>query len=252
MGLVMTDLDTIAIARDRGLGLEAHRVLRCLEQSLSFEAFEPVDAGAMARMLEMRPQAISRALRILTERGVIARGAPLGRAGTFRFTGNVAALTSTNVDAVLRLAQESDLERLVRAGSFSPGYGREDLRKDIAAGRCWVLVADGAIVGQLAIRKDPSVDMAYLVARLLVDRRFRRLGLGRRLLAAMERSLEGNRIHAYCPVSDPEFLKFLIEADFVLSGYVKGRDERETRLFFGKLASAEHLAPIPMRTAIAV
>jgi len=242
----MTTLDSIAIARDRGLGLEAHRVLRCLEQSLSFDAFEPVDAGAMARTLEMRPQAISRALRILTERGVIARGAPIGRAGTFRFTGNVAALTANNVDATLRLAQEADLERLVRAGSFSSGYGREDLRKGIAAGRCWVLVAEGSIVGQLAIRKDPSVDMAYLVARLLVDRRYRRLGLGQRLLAAMERSLDGNRIHAYCPVSDPEFLKFLIDADFVLSGYVKGREERETRLFFGKVASAAQAAPIAL------
>ncbi|MEI9983298.1 MAG: hypothetical protein WDN69_08900 [Aliidongia sp.] len=82
----MTNLDTLTIARDRGLGLEAHRVLRCLEQNLSFEHYEPVDSGAMARMLEMRPQAISRALRVLTERGIIARGAPIGRAGTFRFT----------------------------------------------------------------------------------------------------------------------------------------------------------------------
>jgi GNAT superfamily N-acetyltransferase len=247
----MTNLDTLTIARDRGLGLEAHRVLRCLEQNLSFEQYEPVDSGAMARMLEMRPQAISRALRVLTERGIIARGAPIGRAGTFRFTGNVAALPVTDVDAVLRSAQEVDLERLARAGSFSTGYGREDLRKDIAAGRCWVLVAEGAIVGQLAIRKDPSVDMAYLLARLLVDRRYRRLGLGQRLLAAMERSLEGNRIHAYCPVSDPEFLKFLIDADFVLSGYVKGRDERETRLFFGKVASTAVAAAMSPPKALA-
>ena len=80
--------------------------------------------------------------------------------------------------------------------------------------------------------------MSYLLARLLVDRRYRRLGLGRRLLAAMEASLDGNRIHAFCPVSDPDFTKFLIDAGFAPSGYVKGTDERETRLFFDKLAVA--------------
>jgi GNAT superfamily N-acetyltransferase len=246
----MTSLDTLTIARDRGLGLEAHRVLRCLERSLSFDRYEPVDAGAMARMLQMRPQAISRALRVLIERGIIARGAPIGRAGTFRFEGSVAALPVSGVDAALRTAQEADLERLTRVGGFTAAYGRDELRRDIAAGRCWVLVAEGVIIGHLAIRKDPSIEMSYLLARLLVERRYRRLGLARRLLAAMERSLDGNRIHAYCAVSDPEFLKFLIDAGFTLSGYVKGRDERETRLFFGKTAAAAAEIGLP-RAALA-
>jgi len=234
----MTGLDTISIARDRGLGLEAHRVLRCLERDLGFDRYEPVDAAALAKMLEMRPQAVSRALRVLIEHGIIARGTPLGRARTFRFEDSVAAVPITGAEAVLRSAQDSDLENLARAGGFAAGYGREALRRDIAAGRCWVLVAQGALIGQLAIRKDPMIDMSYLLARLLVDRRYRRLGLGRRLLAAMEASLEGNQIHAFCTVSDPDFTKFLIDAGFALSGYVKGPDEHETRLFFDKIAVA--------------
>ena len=238
----MTSLDTLSIARDRGLGLEAHRVLRCLERSLSFDRYEPVDAGAMARMLDMRPQAISRALRVLTERGIILRGAPVGRAGTFRFDSRVAVLAASTVEASLRSALETDLDRLARAGAFTPSYRRDDLAKDIAAGRCWVLVAEGALIGQLAIRKDPSIEMSYLLARFVIDRRYRRQGLGRRLLATMERSLDGNRIHAYCALSDLDFLSFLANAGFELSGYVKGRDERDTRLFFGKIAGAQPAA----------
>ena len=241
----MTRLDTLSIARDRGLGLEAHRVLRYLERSLCFDRYEPVDAGAMARLLDMRPQAISRALRVLTERGVILRGAPVGRAGTFRFDSRVAVLATSTVEASLRSAIESDLDRLARAGAFTPSYWRDDLAKDIAAGRCWVLVAEGALIGQLAIRKDPSIEMSYLLARFVIDRRYRRQGLGRRLLAAMERSLDGNRIHAYCALPDLEFLSFLISAGFVLSGYVKGRDEGDTRLFFGKVAAARPAAAAP-------
>ena len=247
----MTSLDTVSIARDRGLGLEAHRVLRCLERSLSFDRYEPVDAGAMARMLDMRPQAFSRALRVLTERGIILRGAPVGRAGTFRFDSRVAVLTTSTLETDLRLARESDLDRLVRAGAFTPSYRRDELAKDIAAGRCWVLVAEDALIGQLAIRKDPSIEMSYLLARFLIDRRHRRQGLGRQLLAAMERSLDGNRIHAYCALSDLDFLSFLVNAGFVLSGYVKGRDESDTRLFFGKIAAARPNAAAASQVALA-
>ena len=234
----MTSLNPLSIARDRGLALEAHRVLRCLEQDLSFDRYEPIDAGAIARMLGIRPQAVSRALRILTEHGIIARGTSFGRAGTFRFCPSVAALPTNTVDAVLRSALEADIEWLARAGGFTPSYGREELRKDIAAGRCWVLVADGVIVGQLAIGKDPTSEMSYLVTRLAVDRRFRRLGFGRRLLAAMERSFDGNLIQVYCAVSDPDYIKFLLSAGFTLSGYVRGRHDTEARLFFGKIAAA--------------
>ena len=247
----MTSLDTLSIARDRGLGLEAHRVLRCLERALCFERYEPVDASAMARLLDMRPQAISRALRVLTERGIILRGAPAGRAGTFRFDSRVAVPATSTVEASLRLALEPDLDRLARAGAFTPPYWRDDLARDIAAGRCWVLVAEGALIGQLAIRKDPSIEMSYLLARFLIDRRYRRQGLGRRLLAAMERSLDGNRIHAYCALSDLDFLSFLVNAGFVLSGYVKGRDESDTRLFFGKIAGAQANAAAAPQVALA-
>jgi GNAT superfamily N-acetyltransferase len=146
---------------------------------------------------------------------------------------------------------ESDLDRLVRAGAFTSSYRRDELAKDIAAGRCWVLVAEDALIGQLAIRKDPSIEMSYLLARFLIDRRHRRQGLGRQLLAAMERSLDGNRVHAYCALSDLDFLSFLVNAGFVLSGYVKGRDESDTRLFFGKIAAAQPNAAAASQVALA-
>lgn len=234
----MTGLDTLAIARDRGIGLEAHRVLRCLERHLAFDRYEPIDASAIARALEIRPQAVSRALRVLIEHGIIARGTSFGRASTFRFCRSVAAAPASFVDTVLRPAQESDLDWLARAGGFTQSYGREELRKDIAAGRCWVLLADRVIVGQLAIGKDPTSEMSYLVTRLAVDRHFRGRGFAKRLLSAMERSFEGNLIEAYCAVSEPEMLKFLISAGFALSGYVRGRRDSEARLFFEKTAGA--------------
>jgi GNAT superfamily N-acetyltransferase len=244
----MTGLDPMSIARERGLGLEAHRVLRCLEQDLSFDRYEPIDAGAIARALGIRPQAVSRALRILTEHGIIARGNSFGRAGTFRFCPSIAALPMNTVDAVLRSARDADIEWLARAGGFTASYGREELRKDIAAGRCWVLVADGVIIGQLAIGKDPTSEMSYHVTRLAIDRRFRRLGFGRRLLAAMERSFDGNLIQVHCAVSDPEYIRFLLNAGFALSGYVRGRQDGEARLFFGKIAAAV-ASPIVSRLA---
>ena len=94
------------------------------------------------------------------------------------------------------------------------------------------------VVGQLAIRKDSSIEMSYLLARALVDWSYRGRGIGRRLIAAMERSLEGNRIHAYCALSDAEFVRFLANTGFSLSGYLKGMRESDTRLFFGKVAQA--------------
>jgi GNAT superfamily N-acetyltransferase len=232
----MTRLNLLSIAADRELRLEAHRVLRCLEDRLSFDAYTPVDTRNIAEILEMRPQAVSRALRTLAERQIISRGASRGRSSTFRFTPTIAKTAPPGLEIELRSALDTDIDALARGGGFSAAYGREDLRRDIAGGRCWVLTLDGAIIGQLAIRKDPSIELSYLLARIGVDRRYRRLGLGSRLVAAMERSLDGNRVHAYCGITDSEFLNFLVHADFALSGYVKGGPESDTRLFFGKVA----------------
>ncbi|MEI9982210.1 MAG: GNAT family N-acetyltransferase [Aliidongia sp.] len=244
---VVTRLDLLSIAADRELRLEAHRVLRCLEDRLSFDSYTAIDTRAIAEILEMRPQAVSRALRILSERHIIARGVSKGRSSTFRFATDVVKPGNPAANAELRSAVETDLDGLARGGSFTASYGRDDLRRDIAGGRCWVLQDEGAIIGQLSIRKDPSIEMSYLLARLMVDRRYRRCGLGSRLVAAMEQSLEGNRIHAYCAISDSECLKFLVYAGFALSGYVKGRHEADTRLFFGKIAqAAPSLADTPL------
>ena len=234
----MRSLNPAIIAADRGLPLEAHRVVRCLEAMLSFDRYLIVEVGAIAELLDMRSQAVSRALRILIDRKIICRGERVGRANTYRFSARSAERPPNDFKVSIRATQEADFETLVLAGQFEFNYGREDLRRDIAGNRCWIALADGSVVGQLAIRKDASIEMSYLLARVLVDRHFRRGGIGRRLMAAMEQSLEGNRIHAYCSLSDGEFLRFLVSSGFALSGYVKGLKEIETRLFFAKVAQA--------------
>jgi GNAT superfamily N-acetyltransferase len=162
----------------------------------------------------------------------------MGDQGSFRFTGEAKQPPMLDNQIELRSASEPDLDDLARAGGFVPAYGRDDLRRDIVNGRCWLIRFGGCLIGQLAIRKDPTIEMSYLLARLLVDRRYRRIGLGRRLIAAMERSLDGNRVHAYSGISDSTYLQFLVHTGFVLSGYLKGSGERDTRLFFGKVAQA--------------
>jgi GNAT superfamily N-acetyltransferase len=244
----MTRLDLLAIATDRKLRLEAHRVLRCIEEDLSFDSYTPVDTRAVAEILNLRPQAVSRALRVLSEARVIDRGPSDGRASTFRFTSGVAKNTQRSFQTTLRVAEQGDLEDLIRAGRVGAAYGRDDLRKDIAAGRCWVLLVSGRLVGQLAIRKDPSIEMSYSLGRLLVDRRYRRQGLGAELIAAMEQSLDGNRIYTYCSISDLDYLLFLVGVGFALSGYIKGRHEQDTRLFFGKTAQASRALNEPLPT----
>jgi GNAT superfamily N-acetyltransferase len=232
----MSALDLITIAADRELRLEAHRVLRCIEDRLSFADYVPVDTCVVAEILAMRPQAVSRALRTLCERGVLDRGPSSGRSNTYRFKTDTRCASVTEEQLALRTATEGDLDALLHAGGFDSAYGRDDFRRDLASGRCWLLRLDGLLVGQLAIRKDPSIENSYLLARVLVDRRYRRLGFGRRLVTAMERSLEGNRIHTTASIADSTALQFLVRVGFALSGYLKGRSEKETRLFFGKVA----------------
>lgn len=232
----MSALDLLTIAADRELRLEAHRVLRCIEDRLSFADYVPVDTCAVADILAMRPQAVSRALRALCERRVLDRGPSSGRSSTYRFKTDTRRSSVTEAQIEVRTATETDLADLLHAGGFDAAYGRDDFRRDLSSGRCWLLRLDGLLVGQLAIRKDPSIENSYLLARVLVDRRYRRIGFGRRLVEAMEQSLDGNRIHAYSAISDSAYVQFLVRVGFALSGYLKSRSEKDTRLFFGKAA----------------
>jgi hypothetical protein len=72
----------VEIAADREIGGEALRVFLYLSGRLDFENLIVVPQVEVAKALNMRPQAVSRALKLLVGKGIIVRALQTGRAVT--------------------------------------------------------------------------------------------------------------------------------------------------------------------------
>jgi hypothetical protein len=72
------------IAADRDLGLEAWRVFASLNGQLDFENLIVVPQVEIAAALSMKRPAISRAIKLLTDKQIILRGPKLGSGGCFQ------------------------------------------------------------------------------------------------------------------------------------------------------------------------
>lgn len=87
----MVAINGMAIARSTSFGREAYRVLWYLTARLEFVSFTVVNTGEISIDLDMKSQAVSRALRALTRGGVIERGPRVGQKNSFRFSRQISA-----------------------------------------------------------------------------------------------------------------------------------------------------------------
>jgi hypothetical protein len=72
------------IAADKDLGAEAWRVFAYLNSRLDFENLIVVQQTEIAAVLSMKPQAVSRAMRMLIGKQIILRGPKIGSVGSYR------------------------------------------------------------------------------------------------------------------------------------------------------------------------
>ena len=211
--------ELIALEKYRSLGGESHRVLRCLETILATDRYEIVDTGQIARFLGIRSQAVSRALKTLVDQSIIERGERIGRSHTFRRID--AAAKPAIEDRVLRLdAAARETVRVV--GNFlqhnDPACDERAVRKYLKFGMVLYYLHDGAIAGAALVDYNSLIDSGPTLVRLIVDRRMRTLGHGRKFLTEIERFFQGKRIFAHAPVENKELIITLLKHGFDIVG----------------------------------
>src|SRR5688572_24328960 len=72
------------IAADRDLGLEAWRVFAYLNSRLDFENLILVPQNEIAAALSMKRPGVSRAVKLLADKGIILRGPKMGSVSSYR------------------------------------------------------------------------------------------------------------------------------------------------------------------------
>lgn len=78
----------LKIARDRDLTLEPKNVLIYLFARLDFENYIHVPQVEIAEALEMNKSNVSKAIKLLVEKGILVRGPKIGHASSFRLNPN--------------------------------------------------------------------------------------------------------------------------------------------------------------------
>ena len=96
-----------ALAKDRDLKLEHHRVLYYLFSRLDFDNFIQVPQAEISQDLNMRKSKVSMAIKLLTDKKIILRGPKVGRSSSFRLNPNYGWKGKVSS---LREAQRSHLE----------------------------------------------------------------------------------------------------------------------------------------------
>lgn len=74
----------LELAKDVELAGQPMRVLLVLMSKLDWENFIAFSQGDIAKQLKIRPEAVSRAVRLLREKGVIEAGPVLGNTKTYK------------------------------------------------------------------------------------------------------------------------------------------------------------------------
>jgi len=92
----MVDLDGISIARSPVFGREAYKILWYLTARLEFDDFAILNISEIASDLGLKSQAVSRALRVLIDGGVVERGPRSGLRNSFRFHQSEAGISASH------------------------------------------------------------------------------------------------------------------------------------------------------------
>ena len=96
-----------ALAKDKDLKLEHHRVLYYLFSRLDFDNFIQVPQAEIVQALGMQRGNVSRAIRLLDNKKIILRGPKVGRSSSFRLNPNYGWKGKVST---LREAQRNHLE----------------------------------------------------------------------------------------------------------------------------------------------
>lgn len=106
------------VAKDKEMTLVGHRVLALLLSALDFKNFILVPQSAIAKELKLDPSQVSKAMKLLVEKGWIYEGDPVGQVKTYRlnerfaFKGDVRdfkALTSERQRRTKKLISDSSM-----------------------------------------------------------------------------------------------------------------------------------------------
>ncbi|HEV2678612.1 MAG TPA: helix-turn-helix domain-containing protein [Aliidongia sp.] len=95
----MDHLNGMMIARAPAFGREAYQVLWYLTDHLDFSDFAVINTGEISSNLGLKSQAVSRALRVLTDGGVIERGPKVGQRSSYRFSRSAAGYAAPRLRA---------------------------------------------------------------------------------------------------------------------------------------------------------
>jgi hypothetical protein len=101
------------IAADPDMGLEAWRVFAYLNSRLDFENLIVVPQREISEALRMKQPAVSRAIRLLTNKQIILRGPKIGPVGSYRLNphygwkGKVQNLTKARQERLRAVAAET-------------------------------------------------------------------------------------------------------------------------------------------------
>ncbi|HEV2673493.1 MAG TPA: hypothetical protein VGV37_03060 [Aliidongia sp.] len=211
--------ELIALEKYRALGGESHRVLRCLETILAADRYEIVDTGQIARFLGIRSQAVSRALKTLVDQSIIERGDRIGRSHTFRRLDG--ATRSAADDCVIRLdvGKPADIRAVWNfLKSNDPGFDEAAARRHLKFGMVLYLLHDGQVAGSALVDYNAMIDSGPTIVRLIVDRKLRALGHGRKFLTQIEQYFHGMRIFVHAPVENKELIISLLKLGFDIVG----------------------------------
>jgi GNAT superfamily N-acetyltransferase len=139
----------------------------------------------------------------------------------------VSAIRAANADDVAAIC------RFDHTAQADTGARREFVARSVAAGSCYVLVADEQVVAYGVL--DYSFYACGFIAMLLVDARYRRRSYGTMLLRHMESVCRTPKLFTSTNLSNLPMQALLHQLGYALSGVIHNLDENDPELVYYKL-----------------
>src|ERR1051325_6360041 len=134
----------------------------------------------------------------------------------------------------IRPAVETDIETLCSLDLIArrEGERREFIRREVAAGNCFVAVTDETVIGYGVLNYtfyyNGCIDMLYIHSE------HRRCGAGAALLKQMESLCKTPKLFASTNLSNLPMQSLLAKAGYVLSGVIYNLDEGDPEIVYFK------------------
>jgi len=134
----------------------------------------------------------------------------------------------------IRLANESDVEAVCLLDLFArcENQRREFIRRSVAAGVCFVAVAEDEVIGYGVLNytfyHNGCIEMLY------VHSNHRRLGAATALLRHLESQCETSKLFISTNLSNLAMQSLLAKLEYVLSGVIHNLDEGDPEIVYFK------------------